>query len=153
MKRAGVAVLPILPSGQMILILTFRHATRVWELELPRGGMEPGETQEEAALRELKEETGFIASSTAFLGEIATDSGIHSSVTPVFLGRIAAQERPDTEYSEAIAGTVCLTKEEAYEGLARGFLEVSINDQKKQAFLRDAFLTFALLQAQVRKLL
>lgn len=152
-KRAGVAVLPVLPSGYIILILNFRHATRVWELELPRGGMKPGETQEEAALRELKEETGFIASSTAFLGEAATDTGVFSSVIPVFLGRIATQDSPDTEYSEAIAGTVCLTKEEVNEGLARGFLEVSINGQKKQVSLRDAFLTFALHQAQVRKLL
>jgi hypothetical protein len=59
---------------------------------------------------------------------------------------------PVTEYFEAIAGTVSLTKEEVHEGLAQGFLEVSINGQKKQVSLRDAFLTFALLQAQVRRL-
>jgi ADP-ribose pyrophosphatase len=79
-KCSGVAVLPVLPSGQVILILNFRHATRSWELELPRGGIKPGETQEEAALRELKEETGFIAFSTAFLGEIAVDTGTLSSI-------------------------------------------------------------------------
>jgi 8-oxo-dGTP pyrophosphatase MutT (NUDIX family) len=58
-------VLPVLPSGQIILVLNFRHPTRSWKLELPRGGMQSGETQEEAALRELKEETGFITSSYA----------------------------------------------------------------------------------------
>lgn len=152
-KRAGVAVLPVLPSGQIILVLNFRHATRSWELELPRGGTGPTETQEEAALRELKEETGCATSSVIFLGEIATDTGVHSSVIPVFLGKVVAQDTPDTEYSEAIAGTIRLTKEEVYEGLAQGFLEVSLNGQKRQVPLRDAFLTFALLQAQVRKLL
>ncbi len=152
-KRAGVAILPLLPSGQIVLVLNFRHATRSWELELPRGGIKSKETEEEAALRELKEETGFIASSVAFLGEVATDTGACSSVVPVFLGKVADQKAPDTEYSEAIAGTVYLTKEELHEGLAQGFLEVSINGQQKQVPLRDAFLTFALLQAQIRKLL
>jgi hypothetical protein len=71
----------------------------------------------------------------------------------VFLGKIATQDRADIEYSEAIADTICLTRDEINEGLARGFLEVSIDGQKKQVPLRDAFLTFALLQAQVRKLL
>lgn len=152
-KRVGVAVLPVLPSGQIILVLNFRHATRSWELELPRGGIQSGETQEEAALRELKEETGFITSSIDFLGDIAMDTGVLSSVTPVFLGKIASQDDSSVEYSEAIAGAICFTKEEINEGLAQGFLEVFIDDQKKQIPLRDAFLTFALLQAQVRKLL
>lgn len=152
-KRAGVAVLPVLPSGQIVLVLNFRHATRSWELELPRGGTGPGETQEEAALRELKEETGCTTASVTFLGEIAPDTGVLSSVIPVFLGKVIAQETPNTEYSEAIANTILFTKEELYEGLVQGFLEVTVNSQKKQVPLRDAFLTFALLQAQVRKLL
>lgn len=152
-KRAGVAVLPVLPSGQIILVLNFRHATRSWELELPRGGIQSGETQEEAALRELKEETGCTTSSVTFLGEIAPDTGALSSVTPVFLGKIASQNDSRIEYSEAIADTICFTKEEINKGLVQGFLEVSIEGQKKQVPLRDGFLTFALLQAQVRKLL
>jgi|ERR1700722_8617273 len=152
-KCAGIAILPVSPSGQIILVLSFRHATRSWELELPRGRIEPGETQEEAAFRELKEETGFVASSMIALGEITTDTGVHSSVVPVFLGRIIAQNNSNTEFSEAIAGAICVSKDEINEGLVRGFLEVSIDGQKKQVPLRDAFLTFALLQAQLRKLL
>ncbi len=152
-KFPGVAVLPILPSGQIVLILTYRHATRSWELELPRGGVEPQETLEEAALRELKEETGLIASSVDFLGEIATDTGVHSSAIPVFIGKISAQEASNPEYSEAIAKVIAFTKDELKEGLVRGFLEVSVEGSKKQIPLRDAFLTFALLQAEYRKLL
>ena len=152
-KFAGVAVLPILPSGQIILILNYRHATRSWELELPRGGRESHETLEEAAFRELKEETGLVASSVVFLGEIATDTGVHSSVTPVFMGKVVAQEESNSEYSEAIAGVISFTKDELKEGLVRGFLEVSIQGTKKRIPVRDAFLTFALLQAEIRKLI
>jgi ADP-ribose diphosphatase len=36
----------------------FRHAVRKELLELPAGSIDPGETPEEAATRELREETG-----------------------------------------------------------------------------------------------
>lgn len=152
-KVPGVAVLPVLPSGKIILILTYRHATRSWELELPRGGMGPQETLEEAAFRELKEETGFVASSVNFLGEVAPDTGVCSSVIPVFIGKISAQDESTPEYSEAIAGALAFTKDELKEGLVKGYLEVIAQGEKKQIPLRDAFLTFALLQAECRKLL
>ena len=54
----GVAVLAVLPNGKIVLNLNFRHATRSWELELPRGGIKEKESIESAALRELREETG-----------------------------------------------------------------------------------------------
>lgn len=152
-RSPGVAVLPILPSGKIVLILNYRHATRSWELELPRGAIESQETLEAAAFRELKEETGLVASSVSFLGEIATDTGALSSVIPVFMGKISAQEESDHEYSEAIAGVISFTKDELKEGLVRGFLEVYIQGKKKQVPLRDAFVTFALLQAECRDLL
>jgi ADP-ribose pyrophosphatase len=152
-KFPGVAILPILPSGQIILILNYRHATRSWELELPRGRIESQETLREAACRELKEETGLIASSMVFLGEVTTDTGVHSSVIPIFIGKISSQGDSNPEYSEAIARIIAFTKEEIKEGLVQGYLEISIQGTKKQIPLRDAFLTFALFQAECRKLL
>ena len=152
-RPAGVAVLPILPSGNIVLILNYRHATRSWELELPRGGVDLEETIEEAALREVKEETGFEASAVTFLGEIATDTGVLSSVTPVLIAKISTQGESSPEYSEAIADVISFTQDELKAGLVQGFLEVSMQGQKKQVPLRDAFLTFALLQAELRQLL
>jgi ADP-ribose pyrophosphatase len=152
-KSPGVAVLPILPSGRIVLILNYRHATRSWELELPRGGINPQETLEEAARRELKEETGLLASSVVPLGEIATDTGVHSSIIPVFMGHVTKQEESSPEDSEAIAGVLSFTKQELREGLLKGYLNVVVHGKEKQVPLRDAFLTFALLQAEIRNLL
>lgn len=149
----GVAVLPILPSGRIVLNLNYRHATRSWELELPRGGVGSQESMEAAALRELKEETGMVASSLILLGQIAPDSGALSSVIPVFLGKVSGQTESATEYSEAIAAALTFTKEELDQGLIQGFLEVSVEGKKQQVPLRDSFLTFALYQAGLRKLL
>lgn len=152
-RSPGVAVLPLLPSQRIVLNLNYRHATRSWELELPRGMAEPQETIETAALREVKEETGLIASSIIFLGEMAPDTGVLSSVIPVFLGKISSQEASKPEYSEAIAGVISFTEDELKEGLMQGFLEVVIQGEKRAVPLRDPFLTFALLQANLRQLL
>ncbi|MGB7128260.1 MAG: NUDIX hydrolase [Candidatus Rhabdochlamydia sp.] len=150
---SGVAVLPVLPSGHIALIVNYRHATRSWELEIPRGGVELQETIEQAALRELKEETGLVASSLHFLGQVAPDNGVLSSVMPIFLAKISFQGESQTEYGEAIAEVISFTKDELKKGLMQGFLEVSIQGEEKHIPLRDPFLTFALLQAELRKLL
>jgi ADP-ribose pyrophosphatase len=150
---SGVAILPVLPSGRIALIVNYRHATRSWELELPRGGVDLQETAEEAAQRELQEETGLIADSLHFLGEVVPDNGVLSSVVPIFLAKISSQGESHTEYGEAIAEVLSFTKDELKKGLMQGFLEVSIHGKQKQIPLRDPFLTFALLQAELRKLL
>lgn len=150
---SGVAILPILPSNEIILLLNFRHATRSWELELPRGGMELGESREETAARELKEETGYTASIFTFLGEIATDTGVHAEIVPVIMAKIVSQEESSPEYSEAIAAIISFTKEELKAGIIKGYVEVLLKGEKRKVPLRDAFLIFALYQAELRGLL
>jgi ADP-ribose pyrophosphatase len=57
----SVVVLPVLPDGKILLIWQYRHATRQYLWELVAGRMDPGETPEVAAARELIEETGYRA--------------------------------------------------------------------------------------------
>lgn len=151
LKSRGVAVLPILPSGKIALVLNYRHATRSWELELPRGGVNPQESYEAAALRELKEETG-LGGRISYLGEVASDTGIIAGVVPVYAAKITSEGITSHEFSEAIAGVLSFTKEQIKKGLVEGSLEVVVEGKKKQVPLRDAFLTFALLQAELRQL-
>ena len=82
----GVAVLPILANKKIVVNLNYRHATRSWEIELPRGQKKEGETLEQAALRELKEETGYQLTKCTLLGTTAPDSGALMSLTPLFHG-------------------------------------------------------------------
>jgi ADP-ribose pyrophosphatase len=144
----GVAVMVVLPDGRIVLNRNYRHATRSWEYELPRGASEPGETIEAVALREVKEETGMVIDQLILLGEIAPDTGMVNAVVPVVMAKLMSQEEAAPEDSEAIAGIEAFTVKELKQGYIEGYL---IRNGKKIP-LRDPFLAFALFQADLRHL-
>ena len=145
---AGVAVLPILADMRILLNLNYRHATRSWELELPRGGREKGESPEAAAQRELEEETGQRLKKQICLGTMAPDSGALGSLVPIYAGFVEKEGESHPEEGEAIEKTIALTFQEVREALAKGSLEVSIRGRNVSIPVRDSFLTFALFQAE-----
>jgi ADP-ribose pyrophosphatase len=63
----AVCIVPITDDGNVLLIRQFRLAASDVLLEIPAGGLEPGETPEACAARELEEETGFRATSLQHL--------------------------------------------------------------------------------------
>lgn len=142
-KPMGAAVLPILPNGKFVLNVNFRHATRSWELELPRGMLHPKESPEMAAQRELKEETGLEAKEVSLLGMMAPDTGVLNSVVPVYAGWVEGEGSVQHDESEAIAGTQVFTFEELQKALKQGYVEI---EPQGKVFVRDSFLTFALFQ-------
>ncbi len=148
----SVAILPLLKDGRIVLNLNYRHSTRSWEIELPRGGRWYGETPEKASRRELRSETGCLTDSQVYLGSITPDTSTLNTVTPIFLGYVSEQIESNQEPSEAILGLITLSKEEIKEAFVRGFIEIKMNGEVKRIPFRDSFLAFALLQAEARGL-
>ena len=70
-----VSILALTNENQVLLVRQFRPAVEEDTLELPSGHVEEGETPEEAARRELLEETGYEAKRLKLLGILNPDVG------------------------------------------------------------------------------
>lgn len=65
--KNGVGILGFVEDS-VILLKQYRYIWNAWLWEIPGGMIEDGESPECAAIRELKEETGFQVESIRFLG-------------------------------------------------------------------------------------
>jgi ADP-ribose pyrophosphatase len=79
-------VVPVDSSGHVFLIRQYRHATGGFLLEAPAGKLDPGESPEACAAREVQEETGFLAGRLKSLGWIWTTPGFTDEKIWLFLG-------------------------------------------------------------------
>jgi ADP-ribose pyrophosphatase len=61
-------VVPTVANG-LVMIYNYRYPLNKWCLEFPSGHVEPKETPQEAARRELEEETGYAAKGLREVGE------------------------------------------------------------------------------------
>jgi len=116
----GVVVAPVLSDGRILLVRQFRHPLRRFIAELPRGSRERDEAPEDAAKRELSEETGYEAAEIAPLGRVAPDSGQLATMPHLFAVVVGARRAPHTEATEAIDRTLALTFRELREACEAG---------------------------------
>lgn len=60
--QGSAGVVPLDDAGNVYLVREFLPALGTFGLSIPRGGIEPGESAEAAAIRELREEAGLVCS-------------------------------------------------------------------------------------------
>ena len=75
-KWDAVVVVPVLDDGRLVVERIYRHPYRAWLHEFPAGGIEPGEDPCAAGVRELEEETGYVAASCRLLGSYEALPGL-----------------------------------------------------------------------------
>ena len=83
-------VIPVLETAkgrEFVMVRQWRHGARELSLEFPGGVFEKGESAQEAAIRELREETGFHAKIMEKLGEFNPNPAIMSNRVHFFLAR------------------------------------------------------------------
>lgn len=82
-----VNVIPITADEQVVMIRQYRHGSGEITLEIPGGLVEPGDTPESAASRELLEETGYQAQEWKKIGVVNPNPAIFSNRCHTFLAR------------------------------------------------------------------
>jgi len=82
-----VAVVPVTDNKEVLLIKQFRPPLKRYVIEFPAGLNDRGETLQDAARRELLEETGYSAREIIYLGEGPVSSGASGEVLTVFLAK------------------------------------------------------------------
>ncbi|MFD3997063.1 NUDIX hydrolase [Streptomyces sp. NPDC058548] len=113
----GCVVLPLL-GDRVVLIEHYRHATRSWQWELPRGFGTRGLTGAANAAKELDEEIGARVRELIPLGELHPDSGMTGDRVLLFAARIDAVGR--LAEAEAIRSSLTIPFAEAEEMIADG---------------------------------
>jgi 8-oxo-dGTP pyrophosphatase MutT (NUDIX family) len=71
-----VNIVPITDRGEVVLVNQYRHGIRRATLEIPGGIIDPHESPEEAAVRELEEETGYVPERVERLGRVTPNPAI-----------------------------------------------------------------------------
>jgi len=85
-----VTVIPELPGPEgtsFLIVNQFRHGSGTLSREFPAGVVDPGETPLEAAVRELREETGHTAAEMIPIGKINPNPAFMSNTSWTFLAR------------------------------------------------------------------
>jgi ADP-ribose pyrophosphatase len=116
MVPSGAAVLPVLRDGRIVLLHRFRHGTRTWHLEAPRGSFSGTTSHEEDARRELSEEIGADAGELIDLGFLHSTTGCLDEEHHLYIARIETVGAP--EKHEAILELTHLTVREMEAGIS-----------------------------------
>ena len=134
---AGVAVLATLEK-RILLLRHFRHPTRQWHWEVPRGSIEPGRTTEEAVVAELREEAQAEVSDVIELGMLHGATGLMAASVVLFAARLTCIGAPALD--EGITETRLVTS-------------LEFEDMLRNSEITDGFSVACYLHARLRSLL
>jgi len=82
-----INVIPLTADHQVVMIKQYRHGSRKVTLEIPGGLVDPGDTPEKAAARELMEETGYQAEELVKIGVVNPNPALFNNRCYTFIAR------------------------------------------------------------------
>lgn len=106
-----VAMLPTLDDGRLVLVRQYRKPAERVLLEIPAGGIEDGETPEDAVRREMREETGYRVGKAEPLATFYSSPGFTTELMHLF--RCSGLEPGQPTESTDELEVVLLTPEQA----------------------------------------
>jgi len=135
---AGVVVLPV-TDGKILLLHHFRHATRAWHWEIPRGFGEPGVSAEIQARAEIADEVGGVIIELIEIGLYYNNTGLEGNPIHLFLAKLKSTGRLAEEEGITDIRWVTLTELEkmiADEEVTDGFTIAAYTRAKLKGLLK-----------------
>ena len=99
----SVCMVPLDEQGNVLMVRQFRKPAGAELLEVPAGGVEPGEEPQAAALRELQEEIRFTAGTLRLLAEFWVTPGWSTEYMYVYLATGLQPASLSPDYDENIS--------------------------------------------------
>jgi ADP-ribose diphosphatase len=115
----AVMVIPLLDDGRLLMEKQYRYPVGRVLLEFPAGKLDPNESMQFCAQRELTEETGYRAAEWAFAGEIRNAAAYSNEVIELWFARGLTPGRPSLDDGEFVE-VVEMTLDELDAAAARG---------------------------------
>ena len=97
-----VCVVPLDAGGNVVMVRQYRKPAEEFLLEIPAGGMNPGESPESAAQRELQEETGYVAEELVHLSSFWTTPGFCTELMHAYVAKDLRPGPPSQDEDENI---------------------------------------------------
>ena len=98
----AVAVVAETEDGKLVLVTQYRHPIGQISIEIPAGKLEPGELIDEAAHRELLEETGYRAKNLFKVMEFYSTPGFSDEIMHLFVASGLTFEKTQPDEDEFI---------------------------------------------------
>jgi 8-oxo-dGTP pyrophosphatase MutT (NUDIX family) len=126
-KNTAVGVIPLDEDNNTWLVGQYRYTVNEWSWEIAEGGSPENESPLETAKRELKEETGIVATQWEEIMKIHTSNSVSDEVGFLYLAKGLTFGEPEFESTEADMQIKKLPFVEALEMVMTGAITDSLS--------------------------
>ncbi|GIP15217.1 ADP-ribose pyrophosphatase [Paenibacillus montaniterrae] len=114
-RHPGAAAVIALHEGKLIVVEQYRKPLGKTQIEIPAGKLDPNEEPQLAAVRELAEETGYVAHFVQLLQKFYTSPGFADELLYVyFTDQVTAGEQHLDEDEDVIVRLITLEEADRY---------------------------------------
>ena len=126
-SRDWANIVAVTPEKKILVVKQFRFGVAKTTIEIPAGIVETGEPPQQAAMRELEEETGYTSRNWKYLGWFEPNSAFLNNVCHSFLALDVVKTRP-TKLDEGEEITIQeLSLDEIKQNIEQGKMRNSLS--------------------------